>query len=357
MEIVSTRLSNHYLTDNKFDNAQEALEYFGGMQSQDFPAAKWSLGIRLKNSNNIDIEKAYDEGIILRTHMMRPTWHFVAPSDIRWIQKLTSARVKVMIGHYNRRLELTDQVFAKSNMVIAKALQNHNYLTRQELKRVLGDVGITTDIQRLAHLIIWAELDGIITSGPMRGKQFTYALVKDRVPYTKNVEKEEALSILTYKYFRSHGPAQVKDLAWWSGFRINDINEGIKIVGSRLSNINLNGKTYWFSKDTKILENKIRNVFLLSVYDEYFISYTDRSDILKDEYRNVLPIGNALVTSLIIIDGKVEGTWKRKIRKNHVEFRINPFKKLNTRVKEAIEEETEKYAEFFGYQPITIVFA
>src|SRR5581483_7596589 len=333
MDISLTRLLNQRLIGNKLVNTQEAVEYFGAVQSQDFPAAKWSLGIRLKNSANIDIEKTYNEGLILRTHIMRPTWHFVAPSDIRWMQKLTSGRVKTLMGHYNRRLELTDKIFIKSNTVIAKALQDHNFLTRKELKKVLKEVGIITDTQRLAHLIIWAELDGIITSGPMRGKQLTYALVDERIAKTKELSREESLSKLILKYFQSHGPAQIKDFVWWSGLTTKDVNEGINMVGSKLSNITLNGKIYWFLTEAKNMEEEIQNVFLLSVYDEYFIGYSDRSDILSEEYRKKLPIGNALLTSLLIIDGKVKGTWKRKIGKNSIEFKINPFKKINLKTK------------------------
>lgn len=357
MDIPSTRLLNQHLIGKKIDSVQEVVEYLGAVQSQDFPAAKWSLGIRLRNATNTDIEKAYNEGLILRTHIMRPTWHFVAPSHIRWIQKLTSARVKTLMGHYNRRLELTDEIFAKSNKVIAKALQNHNYLTRQELKKILEDVGITTDIQRLAHLIIWAELEGIITSGPMRKKQFTYALIDERIAKTKEISREESLSKLILKYFQSHGPAQIKDFAWWSGLTIKDVHEGINMVRSKLSNTTLNGKTYWFSKDGMNIKNETNNVFLLSVYDEYFIGYTDRSDIVKEVHRKVLSVGNALLTSLFIIDGKVEGTWKRKISNNRVEFQLILFKKVNLKAKEAIQEEIKKYAGFFGYESASTIFA
>lgn len=356
MYIPSTRLLSQLLITKKFDDPQTILEYFGAMQSQDFSAAKWSLGIRLKNYTNINIGKAYDEGTILRTHIMRPTWHFVAPSDIRWIQKLTSPRVKTLMGHYNRRLELTDKVFAKSDIAIAKALQNHNYLTRQELKKVLENVGIATDVQRLAHLAAWAELDGLITSGPIKGKQFTYALVDERIAKTKEISREESLSRLTLKYFQSHGPAQIKDFAWWSGLTVKDANGGISLVESKLSNITLNGKIYWFLKDDQIIENEIQNVFLLSVYDEYFIGYTDRSNILSENYKRELPVGNALLTSLLIINGQVQGTWKRKINKNTVEFRVTSFKKINLNVKEAVEQEAKKYAKFFGYESTSVIF-
>jgi hypothetical protein len=357
VNISSTRLVNQRLTGKKFSGATETVEYFGAIQSQDFPAAKWSLGIRLENAGNIDIEKAYNQGKILRTHIMRPTWHFVAPSDIRWMQKLTSGRVKAVLGHYDRKLELTDRVYAKSNTVIAKALQNHNYLTRQDLKKILEDIGIVTDVQRLAHLLIRAELDGIVTSGPMRGKQFTYALLDERIDKTKVLSREESVSRLIQKYFQSHGPAQLKDFAWWSGLTTKDVNEGINLVGSKLSRFSLNGKTYWFSGDGGIIRNEIQNALLLSVYDEYFIGYTDRSDMLDEPYRKLLPVGNALLTSLLIINGQVGGTWKRKINKNCVQFIISPFKTDNLQEKSAFEAEIRRYADFFGYASTSVIYS
>lgn len=357
MDIPSLRLSNQHLTGNKFDDVGDLVDYFGALQSQDFPAAKWSLGLRLKNTTNLDIENAYNEGKILRTHILRPTWHFISPQNLVWIQKLTSSRVKQLMGHYNNKLDLTPKIFTKSNAVITKALQNHNYLTRQELRKALEGVGIKADLQRLAHLMIWAELEGLITSGPLRGKQFTYALVDERIARTKNPSREEALARLTLKYFQSHGPAQLKDFAWWSGLTTKEAGVGISLVESKLVPISLNGKAYWFLKGTGNIEKKIKKIFLLSVYDEYFIGITDRSDILDKEYRSSLPIGNALLTSLLIIDGKVEGTWKRKINKNRIEFKIYPFKTINLTVKKAVEKEAADYAKFFGYEDSSMSFA
>ncbi len=180
-EILKLRLYNSGLSHSPFKSAVEAVSHSGAVQAQDFSAAKWALGLRIKNSTDEDIEKAFNDGKILRIHVMRPTWHFVRPEDIRWMLELTAPRVKSLLANYNRKLGLDDALFARSNSAIVKALEGRTYLTRQELNAILADTGIGTDVQRLAHIITRAELDGLICSGPRRGKQFTYALLDERV--------------------------------------------------------------------------------------------------------------------------------------------------------------------------------
>ena len=177
---------------------------------------------------------------------MRPTWHFVLPEDIRWMLELTAPRVKSLLKNYNRKLGLDDALFTRSNAVIVKALEGHSYLTRQELKAILADTGIETDVQRLAHIITQAELDGLICSGPRRGKQFTYALLDERVEGSDRPDREQSLAKLAFRYFTSHGPAQLKDFSWWSGLAEKDARSALDMVKSGLNQATLDKKTYWF---------------------------------------------------------------------------------------------------------------
>ena len=212
-EILKLRLHNSGLSNSPFKSAADAVSHLGAVQAQDFAAAKWALGLHIKNSTDEDIEKAFNEGAILRTHVMRPTWHFVVPEDIRWMLELTAPRVKKLLMHYNRKLNLDDVLFARSNAAIVEALRGHAYLTRQELKAVLTGMGIKTDVQRLAHIIMWAELDGLICSGPRRGRQFYLC-----APGGASGEGQEASSgrgscQARLNYFTSHGPAQLEDFS------------------------------------------------------------------------------------------------------------------------------------------------
>lgn len=352
-EIISLRLRNHYLSQSILKTPEAVVSHLGAVQAQDYPAAKWGVGMRMKEATDAAIEKACDDGRILRTHVMRPTWHFVMPEDIRWMQHLTSPQVKKFMGHYNRKLELTDELFAKTNKAITKALSNKNYLTRQELKKILEEIGIITDVQRLAHIIMWPELDALICNGPRRGKQFTYALLEERVLPRKVISREEALAKLALKYFGSHGPAQIKDFYWWSGLTMKDATEGLHLIKSQLEEATIEGKTYWFAPLTKMTKPHEPTAYLLSIYDEYTIAYKDRSALEEGRtYQSLITMGNAL-TAVIIIEGRIAGTWKRVLKKNLVEIKLNPFRKFTKSESEAIEKAAKRYGAFMQL-PVSI---
>lgn len=356
-DISSYRLVTQHLTGPKFKTPYEAVSYLGAVQSQDYFGASWSLGQRIENATAATIDDAFNKGEILRTHIMRPTWHFVAPEDLRWMQQLTASRVKQFMGHYNRKLELDDALFAKSETIIVKILKEKRYATRQEFKAEFTKIGITTDVQRLAHIVMWTELDGIICSGPKIGKQFTYALVDERVPEhktapgfakTKKFNRDDALAEITKRYFTSHGPAQIKDFAWWSGLTTKDAQEGISMNKSKLEEQTIDGKTYWFAKETKTSKPTLHKAFLLSIFDEYTIAYNDRSALGGDRYiEKMIALGNAL-TAVMMFDGKVVGTWKRQLKKNSVEIKLSPFEKLSKTEHKAFEKEAHDYGKFLN---------
>src|SRR6266487_2328144 len=197
LDIAHQRLHNQHITRRTLETPQALVEWLGAVQAQDFAAAKWALGLRLQGMTDDDFEQAFTDGAILRTHVMRPTWHFVLPADIRWMLALTATRVKAAIAYYSRTLGLDDAVFTQSSVVLAKALQGGKELTRAELVAVLQQAGIATDnLQRIGHIIMRAELDGIICSGARRGKQFTYALLDERAPQARKLDRDEALAEL-----------------------------------------------------------------------------------------------------------------------------------------------------------------
>src|SRR5436305_12458167 len=145
-EIAHQRLHNQLITQQTFEKADDVVRWLCAVQSQDYAAAKWALGLRMQNSTDDMIEQALTDGTILRTHVMRPTWHFVSPTDIRWLLVLTAPRVNAGNSSQYRRLELDDALFMHSNAVLAKALQGGEQLTRAELVSVLQRASIVANI-------------------------------------------------------------------------------------------------------------------------------------------------------------------------------------------------------------------
>jgi len=346
-ELVYRRLSNQLLSTSNFKRPAEVVRWLGAAQAQDFSGAKWALAQRGPNSTDAVIEKTYNEGKILRTHVMRPTWHFVAPDDIRWLLQLTAPRVNTALGSNYRNFELDQATFKRCNKVLTSALKGGKHLTRASLKKVLNDSGVAADDPvRLAHILVHAELDAIICSGPRLGKQFTYALLEERVPPAKSLDREEALVKLTRRYFTSHGPATLRDFMWWSGLTAADARNGIGMVERNLTKITHHDQVYWSAPSTKSVPAITPRAHLLSTYDEYIVAYKDRTAIMGRDGRSATV--NALMGPAVIVNGEVVGTWKRREEKESVQVYIKPFRSLNKSESTEISKAVDRYTKFLG---------
>jgi DNA glycosylase AlkZ-like len=347
LDIAHRRLHNQHITQRTLETPQALVEWLGAVQAQDFAAAKWALGLRLPGVTDDDIEQAFTDGSILRTHVMRPTWHFVSPVDVHWLLVLTAPRVYQALAYYNRKLELDDAVFRRTNAVLANALQGGKQLTRDELVFALQQAGIVTDgEQRVTHIMMRAELDGVICSGARRGKQFTYALLAERAPQARTLARDEALAELTRRYFTSHGPATVQDFVWWSGLTVADARAGLAMVASSLLSETISGQTYWFSPSTPPAQDLSQVAHLLPNYDEYTVGYTERSAIFDALHTNKLDPRGGLLTNTMVLDGQVIGTWKRTFKKNAVVIEANPFVSLSDTETCAFAASANRYGEF-----------
>jgi winged helix DNA-binding protein len=283
------------------------------MQSQEFAVAQWSIAQRTRGVTRAALDRAFAEGVILRTHLLRPTWHFVRPADIRWMMELTAPRVRAFCAYYDRKVELDDAVFRKSHALMRKALARGEHLTRKELAAVLQKGGIVAAGQRLGHLMMRAELDLVVCSGAMSGKQHTYALVEERAPRAKSLPREEALAELTRRYFGGHGPATLKDYMWWSSLTSADCKRGIEANARELEHDVVDGRAYWFA--TPLPKPRIASpaVHLLQGYDEYVIAYTESKRALSVAGSSGVPRGQTQFIHAIVAGGQVVGHWRRAL--------------------------------------------
>jgi len=348
--IVVQRLHNQQLEQTSLHMPGEVVAWLGAVQAQEYGPAKWALGLRLQPGvTDADVEQAFTGGLILRTHVMRPTWHFVTPADIRWLLDLTAPRVNQANAYMYRKLELDDALFRRSNAAIARALQGGQQLTRTELGAMLAEIGVVAEGMRLGYIVHRAELDAIVCSGARRGKQFTYALLDERAPQARTLARDEALAELTGRYFTSHGPATAEDFAWWSGLTRADVKAGLEMVASQLVHEMIDGKTYWFSTSTPPPRETSHQAFLLPTYDEFVIGYTDRSAMFDAAHTHQLrPRDNIVFDSMIVIDGRVVGSWRRTFKKGAVVVELAPFAPLTAAEGEAVTVAAQRYGEFVG---------
>ena len=343
-DVVSQRVRNQKLSSSEFKRPAEVVRWLGAVQAQDFGAAKWALGLRMRSATDAGIEAAFNEGQILRTHLLRPTWHFVAAEDIRWLLQLTAPRVNLRCGPNYRKYELDNAAFKRTNKVIARALRDGKHLTRAALKDALNRSGIVVgDTVRLAHILIRAELDAVVCSGPRVGKQFTYALLEERAPVAKTLSREEALAKLTKCYFTSHGPATLQDFVWWSGLTVTDAKRGIELVDRHLKRELVEEKLHLGPRSLPRAQSPTHAAHLLPVYDEYMVAYKDRKAALTDREPQLTTWGS--LGPSVIVDGRVAGSWKLTNEKNSATLTLTISRSAN---KQAITKAAERYATFLG---------
>ena len=354
MDVVRERLANQFLTTPGFGTASDVVRALGAVQAQDYAGAKWALSQRARDATDARIERELTAGGIIRTHVLRPTWHFVAPEDIRWMLALTAPRVMAAMASYNRKLELTPAIFRRSHATLTKALRDGKQLTRTELRAFLerAQLGTVTG-QRLGHLMMQAELDAVVCSGATRGKQFTYALFDERVPAAAPRDRDDALGELTQRYFRTRGPATVRDFSWWSGLTMSDGKRGIDIAGRQLERITLNDQACWFVPRERPAPQASRTVFLLPNYDEYFIGYKDRSSIAgRIGDTRLVTGGDALIAHIVFVDGHIVGGWRRALHKETAIVRLNLVTRLTKAEQQRVSAAARKFGAFLGMKAV-----
>jgi hypothetical protein len=340
VEITDRRLQNHRITRPGPRGPEKLVAWMGAVQAQEYGPAKWGLALRSPNgTTDTAIERAIDQGRILRTHVLRPTWHFVTPADIRWMLELTAPQVHRRMSSYDRRLGLDAGVMTRAISVIERALGDSRYLTRKELGAHLERAGLPAMSMELAHIAMYAELEGVICSGPRRGKQSTYALLADRAPVARRLPRDEAIAELTRRYFRSHGPATIRDFVWWSGLKTADARRGLEMNRARSHDVD--GLTYWtLGRAARNDSGRKTTVHLLPVYDEYLVAYRDHHAVPRPAYA----IGN--LAHALVIGGQVAGTWRTVPDPKGLVVDVTTLRRLTPVERRALAEAAARYGKF-----------
>ena len=349
-DILKIRLYNQLLAGNKFTCPAEIVSWLGAMQSQNYEMAKWGIGVRLPGTTSQQIEKAFNEGDILRTHVLRPTWHFVIPEDIHWMLELTAPRIRRSFDGYIRMSGVKSETIHKGQDIAMLILEEYGHLTRQQLAEHLLLRGVELpEVRGLSYLMMNAEIDGLVCSGQIMGTQHTYALLNQRVPKKKVLSKEEMLEKLARKYFSSHGPATLDDYQWWSGLIKTDAKKGIESIKDDFISEEINGKTYWMPNDIQTPPGNMSH--LLPAFDEFVVSYKDRSEIIDETYyRKVLTI-NGLFSPTIHYNGKAVGTWKAVANKKETGAQLSFFETTPEKIQERFDKQIKNYEIFNRIHP------
>ena len=347
LNILRDRLRNQRLIASELTTAHDIVQWMGAVQSQEYGGAKWAVAQRSGGLTSAALDAELQAGAILRTHVLRPTWHFVTPEDIRWMLAITAPRLRPVMEYGNRQSGLTDVTIGRSLEVIARSLSGGRRLTRSEIGDRLLDAGIKIgDSLGLLRVMLWAEVEGVVCSGGLRGKQHTYALLDEVVPAVGVVDRDAVLPALARRYFASHGPATAHDFAWWAGLSLVDARAAIRSSESALDEAAIGEQTYWFVPYKRASRGDVRpRAHILPNFDEYTVAYRDRRLVLEDPHQTVeAPF--ALLGNLVIVNGRVLGTWKRVLTKNQVVVTLDLFRVPASDEVMEVRAALDRYARF-----------
>ena len=349
--ITHIRVASQQLEQPRFESPKELVSWMGAIQAQEYEMAKWAIGIRLRSSSLETVNEALYKGDILRTHVMRPTWHFVAAEDIRWMLMLSSERIKAAVmsyakGHFGK-IEKT--LFTRCLDQIGKILEGYKSLTKQEIAEHFCCSGILVeaDNHRMTRFMVRAEQEGIVCSGEDKGGKYTYALLEERVPPVPEITKDEALARLARSYFRSHAPAVLQDFIWWSGLPVSEAKQAIYLIESELTAEQWNGQTWYVHEACRTRGKVSGRLHLLPSYDEYLLGYKDRTDVLPKEHYPKAFTNNGLFYPVILHEGQVIGNWSKSAKKGSASIECSWFRSNDCVDETVLNQEKDKYMRFW----------
>lgn len=353
-EIRQQRLYNQRIAGTPLKTAGDVVAWLGAMQAQDYAGALWAIGLRMRQATPLIIEQALASRSIIRTWPMRGTLHFVAAADARWMLELLAPRV---LAAQARRLYsqfgLDGAVLARARDAITRALLLDKQLTRQKLYAALEAADISTAGGRGLQIVWSLAQEGLICSGARAGKQQTFVLLDEWIPQSKRLQRDEALAVLAARYFSSHGPATLRDFAWWSGLTIKEAQTAVDLASAGIVRETIDGQSYWIGSDLPARQEALPAAYLLPPFDEYTVAYADRS-ALVDSAHSAIVTPSLILGPVIVIDGRVAGTWKRVSNNGSLVISARLFGPLDEAEQRALNAAAQRYGAFHQAPEISI---
>lgn len=343
-DITRYRLYSQRMMKPFFKDAGELVSWMGALQAQDYAGSKWTIGLRVPGSTDAQIEQAVADKSIVRSWGLRGTLHWMPPADIHWMTALAFPKIQMKSATNFKQEGLDKAIFKKSSQVIAKALRDGEALTREELAAIVKKKGISVTNHGMGYLLLHASLEGLICFGPRRGKQFTHVLLDNWIPVAQRETPDNPLATLALRYFKSRGPATIKDFAWWAGLTLTEAKKATDTVKGQLTGVLVDGTDYLMSEEATPSASK-PGVYLLPGFDEYLLSYADRSIVVDAaDASRITGTGNGLLSSTIIVNGRVAGTWKRTIEKKKVVIETDYFHAVSQAAQKQVKAVAKRYA-------------
>ncbi|MBL7825322.1 MAG: AlkZ family DNA glycosylase [Saprospiraceae bacterium] len=314
------RLRQQQIINPLFSTPESVVEWMGAVQAQDPNHAQTAVAIRILDGNEEQVSQALDAGLLVRTHVLRPTWHLVSARDARWMLKLSAPQIRALSRALSSQLGLDAAIFNRCNDLIAAALEGNRHMTRMELASLIEKNGLPSSGSHMVHIMFNAELDALVCNGIPKGKEQTYALMDEKIGPGLSFTHEEALAELARRYFQSHGPATLPDFTWWSGLKVGDAKKALASVAAELKEVTIEGQAYWCARDADLRIERHEHRILLPGFDEFLIAYKNRDAVLDPQHNRKVITVNGIFKPIVVVDGHVVGGWEKKGKERLIRF-------------------------------------
>lgn len=345
-EAMRWRLHSLRLADPPRTGPAAVVEHLLAVQGEQVVPTTWALGTRC-GAVREEVEAALDHDV-LRTHLMRPTWHLARPDDVGWLQALGRDRLQPV---YTRQLDaagLGPDLRARLVGLVEQALVGGEHLVRSEVADALAAAGHPVTGQPLGVLMAYAETVGEVCSGVPRGdkREHTYALLDERAPTRRRLERSEALIELARRYVRSHGPVTDRDLAYWATLTLTDARAGLE--GAGLHRVDVEGRPFWADGEPRT-SDPVPRAHVLHLFDEVYRGVQDSRDLLDGD--GLAVAGRETSLGLLLLDGALVGSVARSVTARCLRLEVTPWRRLRRDERDAVDEAAARYAAFLGREP------
>jgi hypothetical protein len=345
------RMHTLRLAGQPHDSPQAVVRGLLAVQAENRPQACWAVATRATGVTEPDMVRLLDDGAVLRTHVLRATWHFVTPDDIRWLVELTAPGLRRTYASAQQELGLTDDQLHRSRAVVSEALGGAGALSRGQLGERLRAAGLPAEGRALGLQLAHAEQTALICSGP--GGADSYALLAERAPSARRLDRDEALAEVVLRYVTGHGPATERDLAYWATLTLTDVRKGLARVGDRLQRTEHDGRTYWSTEgppDDLRLEPRAH---LLQTLDEYHNGYQHSRHLL--DLAGLVPRTRLPSVGMVLVDGQMVGGMRRDVHDDRVAFVLRLYRELDAGERQAVTDAADRYGAFLR-RPAGVTF-
>jgi hypothetical protein len=354
-DIARWRLESQHLVAPYAASASAVVSGLLAVQAENASQAAWAVACRTRHPDAADLAGLLATGEVLRTHVLRPTWHFVSAVDAAWLLELTAPRVRPVVARQLTEVHgLDEAAVERATSTVLDTLRETPDRTRDELAEALRERGFDITGQRLMLLLARAELDRLVCSGRPREATHTYARFVDRVRNPVRLDREEALGELALRYFTGHGPATERDLAYWATLTVTDVRRGLAVAQDRLESFEHDGRTFWHAPGGAPPSGRPEPAgHLLQILDEMYRGYQDSRMVL--DVAGAVPTGRETAIGIALVDAQMVASMKRTVGRRVV-FDVVPYRReLAPGEPEALEETARRYGAFLGLEHELVV--